>query len=130
MRYYCRTLIALALVACSPDAPKQIATVGEALPGLPLPPEARVVARGGSPDALQITFQSGWSADSLINLYRAVLSNAPWELQNDVLDSEGARVLYATRQGPPIWVRIKGNVGAPGSTIQIMGAAVTSTTTP
>ncbi len=121
-----RTLtVALALVtlaACSPDSSKEIATVAEVLPGLPLPPAARVVARAGTPEALQITFQSMMPADSLTDYYRGILSTGPWTLQSDMQDAEGAAVLYATREGPPIWVRITRTVGAPGSTVQVNGA--------
>jgi len=124
MRFHHLALVALALAACTSDSNKKIATVGEALPGLPLPPEARVVARSGASDALQITFESLWPPDSLTGYYRAILSRPPWELQSDVVDAEGASVLYATRKGPPIWVRIMGATGTGRSTIQMIGAAL------
>jgi len=108
-------------MACSPDAPEDMATVAEVLPGLPLPPAARVVARAGTSEALSITFQSEWSADSLAGYYRGVLSNGIWTLESDVTDATGAIVLYSTRDGPPIWVRITRTAGAPGSTVQISG---------
>jgi len=111
----------VAVMACSPDAPEDMATVAEVLPGLPLPPAARVVARAGTSEALSITFQSEWSADSLAGYYRGVLSNGIWTLESDVTDATGAIVLYSTRDGPPIWVRITRTAGAPGSTVQISG---------
>ena len=117
-------LVLLILAACGTDAQKKTASVGEALPGLPLPPEARVVSRSGTPQALQLTFQSLWPADSITWYYRQILSNGVWTLQSDVVDATGAAVLYATRDGPPIWVRVKPTVGAPGSTLTITGAAV------
>ena len=124
MRYHHLALAFLTLAACSGDANKKIASVGEALPGLPLPPEARVVSRAGTAQALQITFQSTWPQDSLTSYYRMVLSNGEWTLQSDVTDAEGASVLYATREGPPIWIRIFRTPGAPGSTAVIAGAVV------
>jgi len=124
MRFHHLALVALALAACTSDSSGKIASVAEVLPGLPLPPEARVVARSGASDALQITFESLWSPDALTRYYRSILSQAPWDLQSDVVDAAGASVLYATREGPPIWVRIIGTTGAGRSTIQIIGAAV------
>jgi len=115
-------LTLLALAACRPDSQKEIATVAEVLPGLPLPPAARVVSRAGTPEALQITFQSLIPADSLTDYYRGILSRGEWTLQSDMTDAQGAAVLYATREGPPIWVRITRTVGAPGSTVQVNGA--------
>jgi len=96
--------------------------VAEVLPGLPLPPAARVVARAGTPEALQITFQSALPADSLADYYRSVLTRGEWTLESDATDGTGAIVLYATRDGPPIWVRVTRTVGAPGSTVQVNGA--------
>lgn len=124
MRIHHLALVALALAACTSDSHKEIATVGEALPGLPLPPAARVVARSGAADALQITFETLWPPDSLTRYYRAILSHEPWELQSDVVDAEGATVLYATRKGPPIWVRIMESGVAGHSSLQIIGAVV------
>jgi len=125
MRYHHLAFVVLALAACRQDAPKPIATIREALPGLPLPPEAKVLFRAGTPEALQITFQSMWAPDSLTDFYRAVFSSGEWTLESDVVDAQGASVLYATREGPPIWVYITRNVGGPGSRIQISGAVVT-----
>jgi hypothetical protein len=51
-----------------------------------------------------------------------VLSTGPWDLVSDEQDAEGARVLYAEREGPPIWVRIYKATGAEGSIVEISGA--------
>jgi hypothetical protein len=115
-------LVALVTVAgCRTDADKP-ASVAQALPGLPLPPAAEVLSRSGSAEALQITFRSALPADNLVEFYRGVLSNGPWDLVSDERDSEGARVLYAERDGPPIWVRIYKATGAEGSIVEISGA--------
>lgn len=111
----------VAVVGCREDAPKP-ATVAQALPGLPLPPAAEVLSRSGNPEALQITFRSALPAEKLVDFYRSVLSTGPWDLVSDEQDAEGARVLYAEREGPPIWVRIYKATGAEGSIVEISGA--------
>jgi hypothetical protein len=126
MRNHHFAFVVLLLAACSRDTTGKIATVGEALPGLPLPPDSRVVSRAGTPNSLQITFQSAWPADSAASYYRMVLSQGGWTLQSDVVDATGAAVLYATREGPPIWIRITRTDGAPGSMIQINGAVIST----
>jgi hypothetical protein len=119
-----RLLLLAALVSvagCREDAPKA-ASVAQALPGLPLPPAAEVLSRSGNPEALQITFRSAISTERLVEFYRSVLSTGAWDLVSDERDTEGARVLYAERDGPPIWVRIYKATGAEGSIVEISGA--------
>ena len=119
-----RLLLLAALVSvagCREDAPKP-ASVAQALPGLPLPPAAEVLSRSGNPEVLQITFRSALPAENLVEFYRSVLSTGAWDLVSDERDTEGARVLYAERDGPPIWVRIYKATGAEGSIVEISGA--------
>ncbi len=119
-----RLLLLAALVSvagCRQDAPKP-ASVAQALPGLPLPPAAEVLSRSGNPEVLQITFRSALPTENLVEFYRSVLSTGAWDLVSDERDTEGARVLYAERDGPPIWVRIYKATGAEGSIVEISGA--------
>jgi hypothetical protein len=111
----------MAAAGCREDAPKP-ASVAQALPGLPLPPAAEVLSRSGNPEALQITFRSAMPTENMVEFYRRVLSTGPWDLVSDERDVEGARVLYAERDGPPIWVRIYKATGAEGSIVEISGA--------
>jgi hypothetical protein len=113
--------VLVSVAGCREDAPPP-ASVAKALPGLPLPPAAEVLSRSGNPEALQITFRSALPAEKLVEFYRSVLSTGPWDLVSDERDAEGARVLYAERDGPPIWVRIYPATGAEGSIVEISGA--------
>ncbi|NNG15253.1 MAG: hypothetical protein HKM89_02150 [Gemmatimonadales bacterium] len=111
-----------ALSACQPDVQVDQARMADALPVLLVPPAAQVVGRSGSEDALQITFRSQWDKDRLAEYYRELLSKEPWTLVNDAEDRDGALVLYAERDGPPLWIRIDKAVGAAGSMVEISGA--------
>ena len=100
--------------------------MSDALPVLLVPPAARVVGRSGSEDALQITFRSQWDEERVAEFYRESLSREPWDLVSDAEDREGATVLYAERDGHPLWIRIDKAVGAAGSLVEISGAATGS----
>jgi hypothetical protein len=115
-------LCCLALAACT-DKPVT-AKLSQALPNLPLPPQASFVSRAGGPDALQITVRSPARADSVAMYYRQVFKGGNWRLVNDAKDAEGATVLFAAQHGPPLWVRIRSAEDGQGSVVELSGAVV------
>jgi hypothetical protein len=115
-------VLCLALVAC--DRTPRTAKLSEALPNLPLPPQPSFVSRAGGPDALQVTVRSPASADSVATYYRQLFKRSNWRLVNDVKDAEGATVLFAQQNGPPLWVRIRNAEDGPGSLVELSGAVV------
>jgi hypothetical protein len=116
-------LLSLALAACG-DKPPRMAKVSETLPNLPLPPGASFVSRAGGPDALKITLRSPVAPDTLAAYYRNLLQKGNWRLVNEAKDAEGATVLLAQQDGPPLWVRIQRDGGGPGSLVELSGAVV------
>ncbi|MEO8201722.1 MAG: hypothetical protein ABI679_14430 [Gemmatimonadota bacterium] len=96
------------------------------MPNLPLPPMARVVERSGGDDALQITFVSAMSPDSLATYYRAVLSQGEWSLVSDTKMRDGVVALYAERPGPPLWVTIRRDSTEGGSRLTLSGVVIKS----
>lgn len=124
MRYLHLALIVAALTACKGDSARQIASTADALPFLPLPPKAAVVSRAGSPNALQITFQSASTPSEVLAYYRRSLPAQGWSLESDVEDAVGASALYALKNGHPIWIRISQRPGMPGSLVEVGGAVV------
>jgi hypothetical protein len=117
----------LALVACKDKAP-QTPKLSQVLPNLPLPPNASVVSKSGSSDALQITLISPVKAQEVEMYYRTVLSKSGWRLVNDMRDRDGAVVLLAEQNGPPLWVRIKSTDDSAATMVELAGAVVTDTT--
>lgn len=96
----------LLLAACKADAPPKTASVVAAMPELPLPPDAKLVGRGGSPDALQLVFQSPATVATVADYYRGVFTSGVWRLVSDTRDSAGVVTLYAEQKSHPMWVRI------------------------
>ena len=120
-------LAVTALVACK-DKDPQLPKVSQVFPNLPLPPQASVVSRSGSPDAMQITLMSGAKVQDVESYYRVVLSKNGWRLVNDMRDSDGAVVLLAEQDGPPLWVRIKSTDDSVATMVELAGAVMADTT--
>ena len=118
---YLAVLAGLVLVAACDRAEKpKEATVAEAMPNLPIPPNAEFVSRSGSADALQIVFQSTLRRDAVAAYYRNIFTSAGWNLVSDVTQPDSTIALYAENSGHPMWARIRPT----GTTtrIELMGA--------
>ena len=114
-------LLLAALAGCGdrkPDAPK----MAEVFPQLPLPPQARFVGRPAGEDALQVTVTAPLDRPAMEAYYKQALSRNGWTLVNTAKDSEGALVLLAERDGPPLWVKISAAADSGWSMVQFSGA--------
>ncbi|HEX5004675.1 MAG TPA: hypothetical protein VFV65_05125 [Gemmatimonadales bacterium] len=124
MRYPMLALAVIALAGCRADAARETASTAAALPFLPVPPQAEVVSRAGSADAVQITFRSKSSPGEVLSYYRVLLPRSGWSLESDAEDAVGAMALYALKDGHPMWIRISQAPGMPLTIVEISGAVV------
>ena len=113
----------LALVGCRDKAP-EMAKVSDVFPNLPVPPKASVVSRDGSPDAIKLTLMSNARPSEVEAYYRDVLSRNGWRLVSDSRDAEGAVVLLAEQDGPPLWVRIQSTSDSVATMVELAGAVL------
>ena len=117
-------LAVLALVGCKDKAP-EMAKVSDVFPNLPVPPRASVVAREGSPDALKLTLMSNARPAEVEAYYREILSDRNgWRVVSDTRDAEGALVLLAEQDGPPLWVRIQSTSDSVATMVELAGAVL------
>ena len=116
-------LVVLALVGCRDKAP-EMAKVSDVFPNLPVPPKASVVSRDGSPDAIKLTLMSNARPSEVEAYYRDVLSRNGWRLVSDSRDAEGAVVLLAEQDGPPLWVRIQSTSDSVATMVELAGAVL------
>jgi hypothetical protein len=114
-------LAVLALASCRDKGP-EMAKVYDVFPTLPMPPAASVVSREGSPDALKLTLRSRVKAAKVEAYYRQTLTTNGWRLVSDARDAEGAVVLLAQQNGPPLWVRIQSTKDSVGTMVELAGA--------
>jgi hypothetical protein len=130
MRFRYLPLLVLALAACRADADQKTVSTSAALPFLPFPPEAEVVSRAGTSDAVKITFRSKQSPTDVIAYYRYLLPRNGWTLESDTQDAVGALALYAQKNGHPMWIRVSQSPGTPWTIVEISGAVVVPPTPP
>jgi hypothetical protein len=120
-------VVVLGLLACGGSEPRQPPKppeFTEAFSNLPLPPDAEFVSRTGGAGALQIVLRTPESDSAMANYYRTLLSEGNWRLVSDIKSRDGATVMYAEQDGPPLWVRIWPASNGSGTMIQLTGAAL------
>jgi hypothetical protein len=98
-------LACAALAGCGDRTPKQ-PKMADVFPNLPLPPGASLVGKSGGPEALQLTMRSSKPSAEVEAYYHQVFSGNGWRLVNQFKSQDGATVLLAQQDGPPLWVRI------------------------
>ena len=90
-----------------------------------MPPDAKFVSRAGSEDALQVTLYTPTQASAkVVEYYRGVLSQGKWQLVSDMKKPDGKIVLYAERDGRPLWVSVWPTTDSAGTMVQLAGAVV------
>ena len=88
-----------------------------------MPPDAKFVSRAGSEDALQVTlYTPTQEAAKVVEYYRGVLSQGKWRLVSDMKRPNGKIVLYAERDGRPLWVSVWPTTDSAGTMVQLAGA--------
>ncbi len=104
-------LLALALLlpaaGCGRDERPIPPSVTEAFAEIPFPPKSSFVGRSGGQDVLTLSLRSGEKYELVLAYYRDVLGRAPWRILSDERDADQGRVIYAEREGRPLWVRIR-----------------------
>jgi hypothetical protein len=112
------------LAACGGEKAPRMATLGEALPNLPFPPNPTIVGRAGGPDALQLTVRSPLPAAQVADYYRRLFKTGGWRLVNDARDPEGAILLLAQQHGTPLWVRVRDAGEGKGTLVELSGGVM------
>jgi hypothetical protein len=117
-----RAIVLCAALAGCRDKPPKPAELSQAMPNLPLPPQPSFVQRSAGPDAVQIVLKSPATPEQVAAYYRDVFKRGKWRLVKDTKDRDGATVLLADQDGPPLWVRIR--PASQGSLVELSGAVV------
>ena len=99
----------------------------QALPNIPLPPDAQPLGSERGGDAAQLLVSTPVSADTVVAFYREVLSRPPYRLVNEAT-AQQITSFYVEQDGPALWVTVQG-LEAGGTLVRLAGAAIRTTVT-
>jgi hypothetical protein len=91
-------------------------------------PASTVVTVSAGDDAAEVTFSTVDPLDRVAGWFRAALPLNGWQLRNEGKGAEGAVSIYAEKEGRPLWLTLRPNVGGPGTTYTLIGAIIDSAT--
>ena len=119
-------MLALAAApACNrPEPPDTRAVLRKSLHGVLVYPRSTLVDATSGTDAAQVTLTTLDSVGVVARWFRDELNLNGWALQSDVTSGDGSISITASQGSRPLWIMLRPNVGGPGSTYTVIGAAV------
>jgi hypothetical protein len=105
------------------------AVVRKALRGTLAYPRSTLVSMTSGSDAGQLELTSPDAVETVARWFRVALPMNGWQLESDAKAGDGTVSIYAQQGSKPLWITLKPNVGAPGTTYTMIGAAIDSTKT-
>ncbi|HXF95635.1 MAG TPA: hypothetical protein VNI61_05990 [Gemmatimonadales bacterium] len=89
-------------------------------------PGSTVVSYGAGDEAAEVVLTTGLAPAQVVAWYREAMRLNNWELRQESRAPDGSVTLYAeSRDGRrPLWVRVRPNAGAAGTTYSVIGAEV------
>jgi len=115
--------LALSLSAClggEEDQPPAERTP-PVLARVPIVPGSQLRDTAGTREAARATLLVGQPPDSVAAFYRRRLTAEGWRIMSDMNDGGGV-VLYAQREGPPLWVQIRPGPASGTTMYALIGA--------
>ncbi len=114
------------VAACSKDREDRRArdVVVRALPDALAYPGSSIVSYAAGEDAAKIVLTTPAAVQTVAEWYREALPLNGWELQSDAADRSGVVTIYAEKQQRPLWLTLRANVGAAGTTYTLMGGVI------
>jgi hypothetical protein len=125
MRATLMLLMLTAVAACNrPQPPDTRAMLRKSLHGVLVYPRSTLIDVTSGSDAAQVTLTTLDSVSVVASWFRSELNLNGWALQSDVTNGDGSIAIVAQKGSRPLWITLRPNVGGPGSTYNVIGAAV------
>ncbi|HYS19789.1 MAG TPA: hypothetical protein VEO73_01750 [Gemmatimonadales bacterium] len=105
------------------------AVVQKAMQGVLAYPRSTLVSMTPGTDAGQLALTSPDAVETVARWFQMELPMNGWRLERDARARDGTVSIYAQKGSKPLWITLKPNVGAPGTTYTMIGAAIDSTKT-
>jgi hypothetical protein len=119
-------LLVLAAACDRREPPDPRAMLHKALFGVLVYPLSSEVSVAAGADAAQVTMSTRDSLAKVAGWFRQSLIANGWTLQSDVTSGDSIAIV-AMLGKRPLWLTLRSNVGAPGTTYTIIGAVTDST---
>ncbi len=106
------------LVACDRpgDTARAREAVGRALSGTLAYPQSTPVTVAAGEEAAQLTMTSPDSVAVIVAWFRNALPLNGWVIQRETAGTGGSVTLFAQKGDRPLWITLRPNIGAAGST--------------
>jgi hypothetical protein len=91
-------------------------------------PRSSVLGVAAGEDAAEVRLSTEAPLEQVAPWMREALRLNGWELRSDATGRDGSITIYAEKGRRPLWITLRANVGAPGTTYTMMGAVVDSDT--
>jgi hypothetical protein len=98
--------------------------VRRALHGVLVYPQSKQIGMAAGEEAAQVTLTTPDSIGRVTSWFRQALALNRWTLQSDVTGNDGSVSITALQGKRPLWITLRPNAGAPGTTYTIIGAVV------
>jgi len=127
MRRFLPVLILALVLAAACErrrAPDPRPMVRQALQGVIVYPHSTQIGMAAGEEAAQLTLTTPDSIGRVASWFRLALMLNRWTLQSDVTGRDGSVSIAAVQGKRPLWIMLRPNAGAPGTTYTIIGAVV------
>jgi hypothetical protein len=91
-------------------------------------PQSVVVGIATGEDAAEVTLSTPAAPAQVLAWYRDALRLNGWALRNEARSPDGTVTLYAQQGERPLWIRLRGTAGGPGSTYSLIGVEMSGDT--
>ena len=92
-------------------------------------PHSTLTGVSAGQDAAQATFTTPAPLPRVAAWYRETLKLNGWQVRTDQAMADGSIAIYADSGRRPLWITLRANVGAPGTTYTLVGAILGADTT-
>ena len=129
-RAYHLILAAALLAACDRpgDPARDRVATGRALSGTLAYPRSSMVNVAAGEEAAQLTMTSPDSVAAIAGWFRKSLPANGWTIQRETAAGQGGVAIYAQKGDRPLWITLRPNVGATGTTYTMIGEIPTDST--
>lgn len=117
-------LLALLASCDRPKEPDARQLASRALRGTLSYPNSTIVSVSAGTDAAEVTLTTADPIERVAGWFREALPLNAWVLRNERKGADGAVSIYAEKEGRPLWLTLKPNVGGPGTTYTLIGAII------